>query len=148
MAKKNTPTNSTPDSAPDAAPAGEPTSPVVSEPAPAAAQAETVPPAVQPRRRLGGLAIAGIATGAVLSAGLLFGGGVALGVALPDGRPGVDIQSGMPFDGEQGRPLQGGPGVEGPQLPGQRVPGQRDGSRDGSEGDESSTDSTDDSSEG
>ena len=80
-----------------------------------------------------GLKLAGIIAGGVLGAGLLFGGGVLLGVNLPDGaRPGPDFAQGQ-FDGQlpggampQGERPQGGPQQGGPQQGGNQPPQQQD----------------------
>ena len=78
-----------------------------------------------PARR--GLRLGGIITGGVLAAALLFGGGVLLGVNLPDGsRPGPAFAQGQ-FDGQlpggampQGQRPQGGPQQGGNQPPQQQ----------------------------
>ena len=88
-----------------------------------------------PARR--GLRLGGIITGGVLAAALLFGGGVLLGVNLPDGgRPGPGFAQAQ-FDGQlpggampqgerpQGGPQQGGPQQEGPQQGGNQPPQQQ-----------------------
>ena len=73
--------------------------------APPAAPVET------PTRSRRGLKLAAVIAGAVVAAGLLFGGGVLLGVNLPDGRPGFSQGD---FPG--GQPPQGGfPGGQPPQ---------------------------------
>ncbi len=74
----------------------EPASTPVALPAPAA-PASPVAQLVtheQPRRRVGGLGIAGIVVGSVLIMGALFGGGVAVGMHLPSDRGGFDVSEG------------------------------------------------------
>ena len=74
----------------------EPASTPVALPAPAA-PASPVAQLVtheQPRRRVGGLGIAGIVVGSVLIVGALFGGGVAVGMHLPSNRGGFDVSEG------------------------------------------------------
>jgi len=77
-------------------------------------------PAVAPAAPKRGRRIALIATGAVVAAALLFGGGVAVGIAIPSGGPGFSQQGGpggFPGGGEQGGP-QGGTQGERPTMPG------------------------------
>lgn len=84
-----------------------PTTPTTAPPPEAAA------PAPAQRRTLGTGAIVGIALGGVALCALLFGGGVAVGVALPIGGSGGSSQTGLP--GGEYR----GPGEQGtrPDLP-------------------------------
>lgn len=79
--------------------------------APASTQRETT--ATTPnRKRLGGGAIAGITIGAVVAAGLLFGGGVLVGTNLNAGGPAMGPGYGQ-FDEDGGFP----PGPGGGQRP-------------------------------
>jgi len=113
-------------------------------------QTETPAPVVAPVAPKRGRKIALVATGAVVAAALLFGGGVAVGIAIPTGGPGFSQQGGpggFP-GGEQGGPQGGGQqgGTQGdgtgqrPTMPGQgngTAPGQGstdDGSTDTEEG--------------
>ena len=92
---------------------------------------DTATPVETRERR--GLKLAGIIGGGVLAAALLFGGGVLVGTALPDGaRPGPDFAQGQ-FDGQlpggampQGERPQGGPQQGGPQQGGDHPPQQQD----------------------
>ena len=102
---------------------------VVDQTAPVTPEAEPV--AAAPQRR--GRKLALIITGAVVAAGLLFGGGVAVGLAIPTGGPGFS-QNGGPGGGFPG----GGQDGERPQMPGN---GQQGGQTDdGSTSDGSTTD--------
>ena len=85
-----------------------------------------------PTRNRRGLKLGCIIAGGVLAAALLFGGGVLVGTALPDGgRPGGPDFAQAQFDGQlpggampQGERPQGGP-----QQGGNQPPQQRDGDR-------------------
>ena len=75
--------------------------------------ADTTPPAaaaipVATRSSRTGLGIAGIAVGSVLAAALLFGGGLAVGLALPSGETGPHFAAGQngprPGDRDGARP--------------------------------------------
>ena len=103
---------------------------VVDQTAPVTPEAEPV--AAAPQRR--GRKLALIITGAVVAAGLLFGGGVAVGLAIPTGGPGFS-QNGGPGGGFPG----GGQDGERPQMPGN---GQQGGQTDNGSGssDSSTTD--------
>ena len=102
---------------------------------------------VVPKR---GRKIALVATGAVVAAALLFGGGVAVGIAIPTGGPGFSQQGGPggfpggEQGGQQSGPQRGGQqgGTQGDGT-GQRptMPGQGNGTAPGQGGtDDSSTD--------
>lgn len=83
--------------------------------------AASIPVAARSSRT--GLGIAGIAVGSVLAAALLFGGGLAVGLALPSGETGPHFAAG------QNDPR---PGDRDGQRPGDRDgarPGDRDGQR-------------------
>ena len=98
--------------------------------------ADTTPPAaasipVATRSSRTGLGIAGIAVGSVLAAALLFGGGLAVGLALPSGETGPHVAAGQndprPGDRDGQRP-----GDRDGARPGDRDrarPGDRDGQR-------------------
>ena len=75
-------------------------------------------PAAPAKRSRRGLRIGALIAGAVVVAGLLFGGGVLLGLNLPGGGPTGMQQGGFP-DG--GTPPEGGFGGQG--GPGQQAPG-------------------------
>ena len=91
-----------------------------------------------PARR--GRKLALIITGAVVAAALLFGGGVAVGLAIPTGGPGFSQQGG-PGGFPGGRDGSGQTGDR-PQMPGN---GQQGGTNGGQTDDSGSTDdSTDD----
>lgn len=85
------------------------------EPAAATAADDAASPVAQtvPHRGLGGLALAGIIGGGVVAAAILFGAGLAVGVALPDRAPMGITQVGHP----------GGPGAN------QAFPDRQDGQR-------------------
>jgi len=77
-----------------------------------------------PTRNRRGLRLGGIIAGGVLAAALLFGGGVLLGVNLPDGgRPGGPGFAQGQFDGQ----LPGGAMPQGERPPGGQPPQQQDG---------------------
>jgi len=87
-----------------------PAAPAQAQPAPGAASAGYAPPASAPistatkKRTLGAGAIVGIVFGAMLVATLIFGGGIAVGLAIPTGG------SGAPGTSQGGLP--GGPGSD------------------------------------
>ena len=100
---------------------------------PVAAPAPT--PAAEPvaaRAPRTGLRIAGIAAGGVLAGALLFGGGIAVGHALPDGHggPGFMTAQLLPPGAEQGFDRGGMPGMPGPDRE-QHPPRPDDGARPG-----------------
>jgi len=67
----------------------------------------TAPPVATERRTLGTGAIVGIALGGVALCVLLFGGGVAVGIALPVGGAGGYSQTGLPGGENRGPGDQG-----------------------------------------
>jgi len=82
--------------------------------APAVSQQAPTPVVTEARRTgLGGLAVAGIAVGAVVVAGALFGGGVVVGTQLPPqfsasqpGQLGAGPESGQDHRGDDGPGMQ------------------------------------------
>jgi hypothetical protein len=97
--------------------------------APVAEEAPTVVTTTVTRPRTG-LLVGGIIGGAVLVGGLLFAGGVVVGINLPIGHGGPGIAQGQFTERHLDRgDLQGGPGQPGqlPQFggPGQQGPGQQ-----------------------
>ena len=109
---------------------------------PSTATTATAPTPAAARASRSGLGIAGIAVGSVLAAALLFGGGVAVGLALPSDQMGPDSASGQlderqgerdgvrPGDRDGVRP--GGHDRQLPPLGGNRpMPGQSDTGSDG-----------------
>ena len=94
----------------------------------ATAPAETVIVASPAPRSSRGLALAGVIGGAVAVGALLFAGGIAVGIAIPDRAPMGIVQLGFPQGGPGGGDATRGDGTrdgrQGPpqqlQLPGQR----------------------------
>jgi hypothetical protein len=104
--------------------------------APAAAPSDSAAAVADPTLVYGpkrGRRIALIATGAVIAAALLFGGGVAVGIAIPTGGPGFSQQGGPGQGGFPGGGEQGG-GQHGDGSQGERptMPGNGSGSGNGS----------------
>jgi hypothetical protein len=112
------------------APVEEATPTVEATPAPVS-EAPAVPVAAKKRPRK--LVLAAIIVGAVIVAGGLFGGGIAVGLAIPTGGPG------------QG---QFGPGGQGGNFPGGDRPDMPNGNQGGQQGNNGSDDSDSGTSEG
>lgn len=91
--------------------------------------AATTTTVTAPARGIGGLALAGIIGGGVVAAALLFGGGLALGVALPDRAPFGNAQAGLPGGLPGGHPgmQEGHPGPQQQRGDGQRPDHNRNG---------------------